>query len=199
MPCSYCGECGHNIRTCEVLYRKRKKSRFELQKKQERYEEEKTREGLRKKTCKSLNKQLEEENEALWELVDDMGKASNDMEKAANQLLKRVQQRRKTVDKQDKLIRRLRKKITEKNKNSTRELAYLGCKVAELTEALKKSSKVVCNETEELTCSICYDIIDKSKNFTKTECGHCFHTKCLMIWVGRQQKNSCPYCRRAVY
>ena len=106
---------------------------------------------------------------------------------------------RSKTERQDKTIRRLRKKITEKNKTSTRETALMASWIVELKQALEDSKKDACNETEELTCSICYNIINKSKNITKTECGHCFHTKCLMIWVGRQKKNSCPNCRQKVY
>lgn len=36
--------------------------------------------------------------------------------------------------------------------------------------------------------------IDINKNFTKTECGHCFHSSCLMKSVS-YNGFGCPYCR----
>ena len=156
MPCSYCEEGGHNIRTCPIYLGKRKR----------RMERNKVR-------------QQDKEHKLL---------------KKENQKLK------SKTEKQDKTIRRLRKKITEKNKTTSRETALMACWISELREALEDSNKKNnnCNE-EELTCSICYDIINTNKNITKTECGHCFHTKCLMNWIGRQKKNSCPNCRQLVY
>lgn len=38
------------------------------------------------------------------------------------------------------------------------------------------------------------DILPNSKNFTNTECGHCFHTSCLMTNVVHNGFG-CPYCR----
>lgn len=167
MPCSYCEEGGHNIRTCPNYLGKRKR-------RMERNEE------IRWKK-KYKNEQIK--NQKLRE----------------HKLLKKENQKLKSkTEKQDKTIRRLRKKITEKNKTATRETALMACWITELRQALEDSNKKNNNE-EELTCSICYDIINTNKNITKTECGHCFHTKCLMNWIGRQNKNSCPNCRQLVY
>ena len=43
-------------------------------------------------------------------------------------------------------------------------------------------------------CPICMDTIDPAKNCVTTECGHCFHTKCLMNCVAHNGFG-CPYCR----
>ena len=43
-------------------------------------------------------------------------------------------------------------------------------------------------------CPICYDWIDRGKNCVVTECGHTFHTGCLMKNV-KINGFSCPSCR----
>ena len=43
-------------------------------------------------------------------------------------------------------------------------------------------------------CPICMDMIDVSKNCVTTECGHKFHTSCLMKNVAFNGFE-CPYCR----
>ncbi len=45
-----------------------------------------------------------------------------------------------------------------------------------------------------IECAICMDQIDFNKNCVKTECGHCFHTSCLMQNVAHNGFG-CPYCR----
>lgn len=42
-------------------------------------------------------------------------------------------------------------------------------------------------------CPICFELIDKVNSLT-TECGHTFHTSCIMKNVARNGF-SCPYCR----
>ena len=46
----------------------------------------------------------------------------------------------------------------------------------------------------EIECPICMDQIDGEKNKVTTECGHCFHTACLMKHVAHNGFG-CPYCR----
>jgi hypothetical protein len=46
-------------------------------------------------------------------------------------------------------------------------------------------------------CPICMEIIDLNKNCVTTECGHCFHTNCLMTSVAHNGFG-CPYCRTAM-
>jgi hypothetical protein len=52
--------------------------------------------------------------------------------------------------------------------------------------------KLYCDPDTE--CSICMDDIYITQNYTKTECGHCFHTTCLMSNVSHNGFN-CPNCR----
>lgn len=49
-----------------------------------------------------------------------------------------------------------------------------------------------------IDCPICMDCIETtSKNCVTTECGHCFHTNCLMQSVAHNGFG-CPYCRTAM-
>lgn len=43
-------------------------------------------------------------------------------------------------------------------------------------------------------CPICMDNIETQRNCVTTECGHCFHTNCLMTSVAHNGFG-CPYCR----
>ncbi len=43
-------------------------------------------------------------------------------------------------------------------------------------------------------CPICMDVLSGTKNIVTTECGHCFHTNCLMTSVAHNGFG-CPYCR----
>ena len=45
-----------------------------------------------------------------------------------------------------------------------------------------------------IECPICMDSIEISKNCVTTECGHCFHTNCLMKSI-THNGFGCPYCR----
>ena len=49
-------------------------------------------------------------------------------------------------------------------------------------------------ETEE-TCCICLDSICNF-GYTKTNCGHYFHTHCLTQW--KHHNNTCPLCRAGI-
>ena len=46
-------------------------------------------------------------------------------------------------------------------------------------------------------CPICMDAIDMVKNCSTTECGHCFHTSCLMR-NAQLNGTKCPYCRTSI-
>lgn len=50
---------------------------------------------------------------------------------------------------------------------------------------------------EEIECPICMDCIEGKKNCVTTECGHCFHTNCLMTSIAHNGFG-CPYCRTAM-
>lgn len=43
-------------------------------------------------------------------------------------------------------------------------------------------------------CPICYDCVSNNVNMTTTECGHCFHTSCLLKSCSINGFN-CPMCR----
>jgi hypothetical protein len=45
-----------------------------------------------------------------------------------------------------------------------------------------------------IDCPICMDLIEFNKNCVTTDCGHCFHTNCLMQSVAHNGFG-CPYCR----
>ena len=48
---------------------------------------------------------------------------------------------------------------------------------------------------EQLTCPICMDdIFQHANNFMRTECGHCFHSSCLIKNIDHNGFD-CPYCR----
>jgi hypothetical protein len=47
---------------------------------------------------------------------------------------------------------------------------------------------------EPINCPICWDVIEVNRNCTTTDCGHCFHTICLMQNVAHNGFG-CPYCR----
>lgn len=51
--------------------------------------------------------------------------------------------------------------------------------------------------SENVDCPICLDCITDIKNRVTTECGHCFHTNCLMTSVAHNGFG-CPYCRTAM-
>ena len=48
-----------------------------------------------------------------------------------------------------------------------------------------------------MDCPICMECILDTKNRVTTECGHCFHTNCLMTSVAHNGFG-CPYCRTAM-
>lgn len=49
-------------------------------------------------------------------------------------------------------------------------------------------------ESSECNCPICLENIDGVKNKTTTDCGHSFHTSCIMKNVAHNGFG-CPYCR----
>lgn len=46
-----------------------------------------------------------------------------------------------------------------------------------------------------MDCSICMEIIDTNVNICTTECGHCFHSNCLIKNISHNGFG-CPYCRK---
>ena len=48
-----------------------------------------------------------------------------------------------------------------------------------------------------MDCPICMETVASNKNMVITECGHCFHSSCLMKSVAHNGFG-CPYCRTAM-
>lgn len=46
-------------------------------------------------------------------------------------------------------------------------------------------------------CAICLDKIDNEKKKSELDCGHCFHTNCILKCASTQ--NSCPICRSTIF
>jgi hypothetical protein len=45
-------------------------------------------------------------------------------------------------------------------------------------------------------CSICMQNIDSTScDYTATQCGHEFHSKCLLTYLINYRKSNCPCCR----
>jgi len=59
------------------------------------------------------------------------------------------------------------------------------------------NASVYVNVEEIIECPICMDEINGEKNKVTTDCGHCFHTSCLMKNVAHNGFG-CPYCRYAM-
>lgn len=55
----------------------------------------------------------------------------------------------------------------------------------------------MCEVIDIVECPICMDQIEGERNKVITECGHCFHTSCLMKNVAHNGFG-CPYCRDAM-
>ena len=45
-------------------------------------------------------------------------------------------------------------------------------------------------------CSICYDEITKATGEVKLSCSHVFHFSCISSWFFKQDKGTCPCCRK---
>ena len=58
-----------------------------------------------------------------------------------------------------------------------------------------QSAKETTNDSDE--CPICLDVIEFGSNKTITECGHCFHSACLIKHV-LLTNSACPLCRKAL-
>lgn len=59
---------------------------------------------------------------------------------------------------------------------------------------MSKITLIPIRKTEE--CSICLTRLRGKKEAIETNCGHFYHTKCLMKWL--KMSSSCPECRTEV-
>lgn len=57
-----------------------------------------------------------------------------------------------------------------------------------------KHTITIKQHANKMDCPICLEIVDQKRNCVITECGHCFHTSCLMTNV-MHNGFGCPYCR----
>ena len=63
-----------------------------------------------------------------------------------------------------------------------------------LTNNLKTRKLKMTSIAEDICCAICLDNVDSSMNIIKTECNHCFHSKCFLQNAAHNGFN-CPMCR----
>ena len=49
-------------------------------------------------------------------------------------------------------------------------------------------------DMDPVECSICYQVMDPTESHRLDECGHVFHTACIMTWF-RSKNDTCPLCR----
>jgi hypothetical protein len=73
-------------------------------------------------------------------------------------------------------------------------------KISEAQEEIfiEKKEQEDCDKAYDIDndCSICYEVMKKI-NVSVTECGHTFHTSCLL--KAAIIKNECPYCRARLF
>ena len=49
---------------------------------------------------------------------------------------------------------------------------------------------------ERRPCSICHDEYEPHSEVIELRCGHCFHSKCIVLWFTRCPAETCPMCRQ---
>ena len=47
-----------------------------------------------------------------------------------------------------------------------------------------------------IECPICLMSFEKSQSVKILDCKHCFHSKCLDLWLEKQR--TCPYCKLSI-
>jgi Ring finger domain len=47
--------------------------------------------------------------------------------------------------------------------------------------------------TEIMNCSICLKSLELREEIVSTQCDHCFHKNCLVVWIRKSE--TCPNCR----
>jgi hypothetical protein len=48
------------------------------------------------------------------------------------------------------------------------------------------------------TCAICLEDVEVDERIAGFRCGHGFHHKCIVRWMGRPDNPGCPLCREAL-
>ena len=71
-------------------------------------------------------------------------------------------------------------------------------KIAEKKDEKQQNSSKNASELNipTVNCAICMEDIKVGDKIIKLRCDHIFHSACILNWV--KDKNSCPYCRKAV-
>ena len=65
------------------------------------------------------------------------------------------------------------------------------------TKSKESSNVSESSESVSLTCSICFETLDKNTNYVMTKCNHSFHFDCLMknFTINFHTGKKCPICR----
>jgi hypothetical protein len=58
--------------------------------------------------------------------------------------------------------------------------------------------KALAGDVSADTCAICLEDLEADERIAGLSCGHGFHQRCLMRWLGRPGTSGCPLCRGAV-
>ncbi|CAG9310637.1 unnamed protein product [Blepharisma stoltei] len=68
----------------------------------------------------------------------------------------------------------------------------------EVSQGFIENLPVVSIENELIgkECMICMEFFEKGKEANRLQCGHLFHSECLVPWL--RMKNSCPTCKRRI-
>jgi hypothetical protein len=48
------------------------------------------------------------------------------------------------------------------------------------------------------SCAICMEDVDADERVAGLECGHGYHQRCILRWLGRIGTSGCPLCREAI-
>mmetsp|Transcript_98130 Transcript_98130/g.277777 ORF Transcript_98130/g.277777 Transcript_98130/m.277777 type:complete len:194 (-) Transcript_98130:13-594(-) len=76
------------------------------------------------------------------------------------------------------------------------------CKVTsqslQTTALVLKQTVQACDVSVD-TCAICLEDVEADERIAGLKCGHGFHQRCIMRWLGRCETSGCPLCREAVH
>jgi hypothetical protein len=72
------------------------------------------------------------------------------------------------------------------------------------TESKTAESKMTESKQEQVNkktneiCAVCLETVERNKNKSRTVCGHCFHSTCLLKCVKKNIDN-CPLCKKHLF
>jgi hypothetical protein len=64
--------------------------------------------------------------------------------------------------------------------------------------ALILERTVQASESSVDTCAICLEDVEADDRVAGLQCGHGFHQRCILKWLGRPGSSGCPLCRGSV-